>query len=167
MTDREPLYALVSRQKLELTDCLHLFAYNARRAIELAEEYEPGTLGHAQGIELRGYGQTEIKLELMEDAQPLADKSLWWVLGRIIHARELKIHELEDPEVGTPWAAAPRITMYWTPIAFSVRSDYDGPDERHFVETDRLLAAFLALRDRFVAALKVVGIATDRHAMFL
>jgi len=165
-TDREPAHALHLRQRLQLIDLLHTFAYNARRAIELAEQLETGTISHAQSISVRPYGRVDIELEIMEDARPLADQSVWWILGRIIHARELNIHYLEDAEVGTEWAPKPHITVYSMPVAFSVRSDHDGPEERHFVLIAELLAAYLALRGRFVKAMHAAGYPLEEHSLF-
>ena len=166
MTDRESLFALHVRQQLQLVDLLHQFSYNARRAIELAEEYEPGTIDHAKGVSVRPGRFDRIHLEIEEDAHPLVDQSVWWVLGRIIHARELEIHYLEDAEVGTEWAAAPHITEYSTPIAFSVRSDFDGPDERHFILVEELLASFLALRHRFASAFHSAGFPIEERSLY-
>jgi hypothetical protein len=157
MTDREPLYSLNSRQRLQLVDLLHAFAYNGRRTIELADELEPGTVDLAKAMSVRPYEVHKVELEIGEDAQPLTDESLWWVLGRIIHARELRIHYKEDAEVGTEWAAAPDITMYWTAAAFSVRSDYDGADDRHCVLIDDLVAAYVILKDRIGKAIAAAG----------
>lgn len=166
-TDREPLYALLYRCELHLIDLLHDFAYNGRRAIELAEEYEVGIIDHAKGVKLPGFGETHVQLEIMEESRPLADQSVWWVLGRIIHSRSLTIHYFEDPEVGTEWARAPNITEYRTPIAFAVRSDYDGLDERHYAKVESLVAGFLALRGRFAKALVAAGAPVSTHWAYL
>jgi hypothetical protein len=166
-TDREPLDALRGRQRLQLADLLYEFCYYTRRALELAEQYEPGILEHAMQVKLPGFGERTLELEIGEDAVELVDESLWWVLNRVIHSRQLSIHDAEDAEVGTKWSPAPNITMYYTPAAFGVRSDRDEPDKLHWVRIERLIEAFLALRSRFARALNAVGIATDEYALEL
>lgn len=161
MTDREPLYPLVSRQELQLIDQLHGFAYNARRAIELADDYEKGILNHAKGINLPGFAETHATLRFDEEPEPLADRSLWWFLGRIVHSRELKIRPATRPQVGSIWAGAPNITVYQNAIALAVRSDYDEPDETHLAKIDELLQGFLALRTRLERA---IGLAVGEAA---
>jgi hypothetical protein len=153
VTDREPLYVLTTRQQYQLVDLLHNFAYNARRAIELADEYEPGVRARAEFVRLVGFEETHVDLGIGQDALPLTDKSLWWVLGRIIHSRELRVHSKEDVDVGYRG----RITMYQTPIVFSVRSDHDRSDVQHYARLERLLEAFLALTESFEVALGNAG----------
>jgi hypothetical protein len=89
------------------------------------------------------------------------------VLGRIIHSRELHIHYFEDPEVGTEWMAAPNITEYRVPMAFSVRSDFDGPEELHFAKIESLVAGYLAMRGRFRKALSAIGVPDSGPWSFL
>ena len=153
VTDREAMHALTTRQEYQLLDLLHTFAYNARRSIELADEYDGGLRDRAANFSLPGIGESEIQLGIGEDAVPLTDQSLWWVLGRIIHSRELRVHALEDAEVGNRG----RVSMYQTPVAFSVRSDHDKPGIVHFAKIERLLEAFLLLTGRFENALKAAG----------
>ncbi len=153
VTDRELTYTLRFRQQYQLVDLLHTFAYNARRAIEIADDYKAGVQQHAESITLVGFDETHVNLGIGDDAQPLTDKSLWWVLNRIVHSRELLVHEREDAEVGHRG----RIKMYQTPVVFSVRSDFDRGDVQHFVRFERLIEAFLALTEKFEEALHAAG----------
>jgi hypothetical protein len=156
LTDREPLYRLRRRHHVQLVELLHEFCYHARKAIELADTVQPGAISHAKEISLLGYGETSTELD-MDHTVGLASESLWWVLGRIIHSREVAVHEREEIEVGSRWAAAPRLTSYVSPIVFSVRSDHDAPEERHFVHAERLVECFLALQDRLDKAIQSLG----------
>ena len=50
---REPLYRLHDRQARRLIDLLHEFAFHARKAIELAERFEPGIIDVEEHPNLR------------------------------------------------------------------------------------------------------------------
>jgi hypothetical protein len=156
LTDREPLWAVHTRLRQRLVELIHDFCFNARKAIELAEEYVPGMIDHADGILLPGYGESGVKLDLMRGVEPLANQSLWWLLGRVIHSRQLAARDQEDVEVGTKWKAAPGITVYRTLVAFEVRSERDGLDQRHLVYVDRPVEAFFALGEKFNLAIDAV-----------
>ncbi|WP_337171750.1 hypothetical protein [Gemmatimonas aurantiaca] len=153
VTDREPIFVLKIRQQYQLVDLLHTFAYNARRAIEIANDYNPGIRQHADFIKLTGFEETHVELGIGEDARPLAEKSLWWVLNRIVHSRELQVYKKEEAEVGHRG----RIIMYQTPVVFAVRSDFDGSDVQHYAKFERLLEAFLALTEKFEETLAAAG----------
>ncbi len=167
VTDREPAIGFVERQRLQAIDLLHEFSYNARRAIELAEAHDKGIIAQATKLSVRPPNRPNVQLAIEDDEHELADESLWWVLGRIIHSQELRIHYREEAEVGTEWAAAPSITEYQTAVAFAVRSHYDGADARHFVLIEELLCSFLQLRERIAAACQVMGFPMDTKSMFL
>jgi hypothetical protein len=167
VTDREPAYALTLRQRLQAIDLLHTFGYNARRAIELADTHEPGTIKHAKAIVVHPRDPRKLDLAIDEDAKELTDESLWWVLGRIIHSQELTIHYRDEARVGTEWAAAPNLTIYRTPIAFAVRSDFDGPLDCHYVVFDDLLTSFAGLRERVAAACMLIGFPIESQSPFL
>lgn len=122
-------------------ELLHEFCYHARKTIELSETLVPGTTQRANTIKLF---ETEINLGL-EGFVPVVDKSLWWILNRVIHSREVRVLDHEDIEVGTKWAAAPRITGYATPMVFCVQSDKDSSDTWHHAGIEQLIEAFVTL----------------------
>ena len=150
MSDRDPVYRLRDLQKLQLLEALHSFAFNARKALELADVVTPGIIARAQKLMLAPPTELATK-DLVEDvgAATHTPESLWFVLGRVIHSQHIEVADAEDVEVGSAWAAAPKTTSYWTPLVFAVRSDRDPPEGIHYVEPKRLVAAFLALRDDF------------------
>lgn len=152
ITDREPLYRLRSRQLASAQELIHTFAYHARKTLELSADYEVDIVEHAKSISVRGYAEELLEMDDLGGTVPLAGQSFWWVLGRIIHSRELQVLDHERIEVGTEWAAAPNITCYWTSVGFAVRSDHDGPSERHYVRIERLLESFVALQDKIARA---------------
>jgi len=109
-------------------------------------------IDHATRINMPGYNERVAEMG-MEGSVPLADESLWWVLGRVIHSRDVLVREREVVEVSSAWAAAPHTTSYWSPVVFAVSSDRDGGMDRHHVQAERVVETFLALRQRFDRAL--------------
>jgi hypothetical protein len=155
MTDREPLFELRARQGVQLIELLHEFCYHARKTIEIAETYKSGAINNAKTITMLGYDEwPQADLDIGEDAVPLTDQSLWWLLGRVIHSQEITVHEQQEAEVGSKWAAAPNITCYWTPTVLSVRSGFDGPDKRHYVYAERLVEAYCLMNNTLGEALE-------------
>jgi hypothetical protein len=152
LTDRDPSYGLRARQRVQLSDHLHLFSFHARKAIELAD-----LVSAASNLPLAKPGDVPPK-EIVEEMGVVTHttKDLWFVLNRIIHSKELGIGEAETKTVvGPDWAPSPRLTSYWTPSVFSVRSDRDGVDEQHWVEPKHLIAAFLQLEPAFKEVLDI------------
>lgn len=152
VTDREPLYELRARQSAQLLELLHDFSYHARKTLELAEAHRPGIVERAKVVQLLKHGP-EADLGI-EDPVPLTDQSLWWLLGRVIHSRAVTIHERHDVVVGSPWAAPPRTTSYWTLAVVGVQSDLDGPDATHCFYVEQLVEAFCLMHDAIREALE-------------
>jgi hypothetical protein len=123
---------------------LHHFAFHARKSIELAN-----LKSHASSLLLAEPNEVLDKAALEElDIPTHTTESLWFILGRIIHSRQIDVAESARVEVGTEWAAAPRLTYYYTPTLFIVQSDYDSKaDTEHHVEMRRLISSYVALDD--------------------
>jgi len=159
LTDREPAHVLQARQNEHLLQLVHDFCFHARKAIELANA-ETGAIAFAQVLQLHGFGETEVRLDLEGKALPLVDQSLWWVLGRVIHSQEAVVESHTDVALGSEWASEPNLTEYETPVAFGVRSDRDGQESVHYFLTERLVEAFLHVApaiEQAVAAGKGAG----------
>jgi hypothetical protein len=150
-TDREPLYVLHTRQHHQLIDALHDFCYHARKTLELAEQHRPGILERANNMRLlRNGGELDLGID---GPVVLADRTLLWMLGRVIHSQDVGICAREEIDIGSPWAAAPKTTSYWPMVAVGVRSDFDEPNDYHYVSIEQLVEAFCRLDDSIHEAL--------------
>ena len=153
LNSNEPLYHLHDRQAHRLLDLLHEFAFHSRKAIELAERYNPGIIDHARKLQVHDRRDTTVILDDIEELEvTLSAESLWWLLGRLIHSSESRVDHHSDIAVGGPWAAPTAITGHDTAIVFGVRSDRDAPGELHYFRTESVIETFLMLDRGFEKA---------------
>jgi len=134
--------ALYARQLVTLIDLVHEFCFNARRAIERAEKYRPGTIGSVQKWQVHR-GKTELFLSNVDRPKliPLTQESLWWILGRIIHSKETQVI-FRTVDVVITNQNTGRHHCVWQPVAFAFSSDRDGDKADHFVELESLVLAY-------------------------
>jgi hypothetical protein len=143
-TEDIPAGALIySRQLVMLIDLVHEFCFNARRAIERAEKYLPGTIEYAQALKVHN-ARKEIVLSKYEhpDRLPLTEQSLWWVLGRIIHSKDTQVIYRTVDVVVTNSRTGQRFSVM-QPAAFAFASDRDDPKVDHYVDIELLATVYI------------------------
>jgi len=142
ISDREPFHHdLHFRQIIQLTDLIHNFCYHARKSIEMAEEFRPGTLDAAKKQKIH-YQITSLELDDTEKTViQFTEQPFWWVICRLIHSREALVTETSETVVAHERTGRTRTIL--RPVAFAFRSDLDQPDQLHYVHTESLVSAFL------------------------
>lgn len=130
-------YEIYGRQLVKIMDTVHEFCFNARRAIERAEEYLPGIVESLEALKIHH----EIKLELSGLDSPesisLTQKRFLWVLGRIIHSRETQVIYRTEGIVTTNERSGAHHSIQ-QPVGFAFSSDYDSKDLDHYVHLESL-----------------------------
>lgn len=146
--DASLLCAFRPRHDDLLGDLLHEFAFNARKAIELAS---------LSDRDLRSLVGKDQIFGLTSDTvagrgsfiRAAARYSLWFVLGRLIHSEDLSIvraHVSVDDE-------NEQLT-HELPWMFTIQSDLDARDDRrHHIWVDELLEQYLSADKRIVDVL--------------
>lgn len=117
---------------------MHDFAFYARKAIEVSDEYVAGLKDKSAKTKV-SKGEL-VKIDLMEERK-LCDKSFLWVVDRIRHSVETAV--VDFAEFGE--VSEVRVESYSQPKYFEFRSDYDGVDETHVVEIERLIGLFVSV----------------------
>lgn len=136
--------SVYSRQLPLLIDLVHEFCFSARKAIERAERYRPGTIQSLQALKLHP-GEKELELSEFETPKtlPLTQESLWWVLGRIIHSKETFVAYrtldivVTNQKTGAHYAIS-------QPVAFGFSSDRDSDRIDHYVGLERLATSYVS-----------------------
>ena len=136
-------FTVYERQLVMLIDLVHEFCFNARRAIERADRYRPGTLADAQRLRVHS-SEAELKLSDfdMPKTIPLTQESFWWVLGRIIHSKETHVVYrtldivIDDERTGNHHSIE-------QPVAFGFSSDRDSDHIDHYVLLESLVMPYL------------------------
>jgi hypothetical protein len=137
--------ALYMRQLVMLIDLVHEFCFNARRAIERAEKYQPGMIANIQKWNVHRE-KTELFLSNYDHPKqiPLTQESLWWILGRIIHSKETQVIFRTADIVMTNQVTGRHYSVR-QPVAFAFSSDRDSDKTNHFVELESLILAYVGV----------------------
>ena len=141
IVDRQPLFHLNVRWCIQIEDRVHDFAYFARKAIEVASAAEPEIIKLAQASKVHPDGGTVAFSE--SESVTLCTESVWWIIGRLIHSREIAVVELVELLIGEPWAAPHQQSSWVRPSYIRFRSDHDESNTHHCVEIQALVAAFV------------------------
>ena len=136
--DREPLYALHDRQIIHLSRLLHEFSFNARKAIELAEQRQQGVVQAAKTARLRSAGKTMQPDDCDNQTIVITTESFWWIICRLVHSTSANVYESCNTDVdyrGRLWST------FW-PRFFNFSSDLDSPGKKHYISIDDFLECF-------------------------
>ena len=136
ISDREPFHHdLHYRQIIQLADLIHDFCYHARKSIEMADEFRPGTLDAAKKQKIH-YQITSLQLDdTGEKTIEFTQQPFWWVICRLIHSREALVIESTETVVTNERTGRTRSIL--RPVAFAFRSDLDESYQLHYVQRNR------------------------------
>ncbi len=124
------------RMAVRMITDIHDFAVNARKAIEVSEEFKTGALEAAKSVKLKSSGQW-FETEL-GDGVMMVDQPFWWVICRLVHSREtLVVEQITELD-----ATQNRIYSERRSRFFAFRSDYDSSDSINHIEIEALTASY-------------------------
>ena len=145
-TDREPFYGLHDRQLIQLSTLLHEFSFNARKAIELAEQQRPGVIQAAKKARLKSAG-TSFQPDVGDTRQiTITAESFWWIICRLVHSTDTFVDGSWDVDVdfrGRQWST-------FLPRFFGFRSDLDATQTSHYICVEDLLECFVVHIDPLI-----------------
>jgi len=141
-TSGEPGAGDVSTQQLVmLIDIVHHFCFNARKAIERADENRPGTVAEAR--RLRVNYEAQLALDSVQGKSVnLTQVGLWWVLGRIIHSRDTQVLYREIDLIITNQETGSHFVIE-QPVGFKFASDNDADGVFHCLHLESLAKCYL------------------------
>ena len=125
------------RRTIKIMDLMHQFALNARKAIEISENYVPGIKAAAKKTKLDGSGR-EVEVDIGERII-LCDEDFWWIIGRIIHSQE--VHVEDETILGD--VSERHIESDMAPKFFGFRSDFDESETMHYISIEGLIQCYV------------------------
>lgn len=129
---------LGERVVVRLMSEMHGFAFNCRKAVEIASKFRPEIMDLARTTKLKRAGQ-DIESEGVVDKIRLVDRDFWWIINRIVHSQEVMCQTITKIVDATPTHIY-SVDKY---RVFGFRSDLDPGDELHCALIGEIIGIYI------------------------